>query len=260
MAKKNIKKSESMEQQQRLKGWLRFGVRFIALISLLGVVLWGGVKLSHPDTLPIRSIQIQGQLHYLDKQQLQSRLAGSVIGNFFTVGIHKIKASVKDLPWVAEVTVRRVWPDTVRVDVREYEPYARWADGGFLDRDGAWFDAPHEAVTKYLPMLKGPRGYESIVNQKLKSLGTVLQLLDMEIDQIQVNQRRAWRLVTTQGIVFNLGKEDLEQKLKRFVRVYPLDENNPGRKLKQIDLRYSNGVAVQWDLHSNAAKEGLVGG
>ena len=58
--------------------------------------------------------------------------------------------------------------------------------------------------------------------------------------------RGAWTVEFTQGVELKLGNKDTEGRVTRFVRLYPRLEQNDVRKVKRIDMRYANGVAVLW--------------
>ena len=48
------------------------------------------------------------------------------------------------------------------------------------------------------------------------------------------------------GLKLQLGSSEIERRLSRFIRFYPLLREPVGKRLKSIDLRYTNGLAVEW--------------
>jgi cell division protein FtsQ len=48
-----------------------------------------------------------------------------------------------------------------------------------------------------------------------------------------------------------LGRLQLEQRLQRFVRSWPMVLAHAAERISVIDLRYSNGFAVRWQLDNS---------
>ena len=92
-----------------------------AFVSVMLVVAVGiGVRwLLDPHTLPIKRVQISGQFRHLTSAQLQEAVSGTVVGGFFTVNVDAVMRAARTLPWVDTASVRRVWPDTLRLEVAE---------------------------------------------------------------------------------------------------------------------------------------------
>ena len=71
------------------------------------------------------------------------------------------RAQIAGLPWVAEATVRKNYPDTVQVDIRERNGYAVWQHGEHLtviDSAGLPIDDYAPARDSTLPLVTG-RGH-----------------------------------------------------------------------------------------------------
>lgn len=66
----------------------------------------------------------------LDMNVLQARL-GSQLGNsLFSFGVDKARDAVLSDPWVKSATVKKVYPDTIVVNVVERKPVALWQSRG----------------------------------------------------------------------------------------------------------------------------------
>ena len=48
------------------------------------------------------------------------------------------------LPWIKQVSVRKQWPDELKIHLVEYVPIARWNDQHMVDADGNSFSVPRE--------------------------------------------------------------------------------------------------------------------
>lgn len=71
-----------------------------------------------------------------------------------------------------------------------------------------------------------------------------LQPLNQSIAQISLSPRRAWQLRLENGVVLELGKDQVPQRLARFVEVYPYSLATLPAMPRYVDLRYRNGFAA----------------
>ena len=223
--------------------------------SVLGALLvWGGIKLEDPRTLPITSIGIQGEFHHLEKQQLQQALQGrlvggtcsSLCGGFFNVDVDAIRDVLLDIPWVNSATVRRVWPDTLQIEVVEQLPVARWSAGGLVNSQGQLFFPLPETYPPDLPELQGPVESQAVVAMRYREMEKELEPLTLHINRMVLDERRSWKIELNSGVTLLLGRVNDNTRLKRFARLYPVALAARAADIEQVDLRYTNGFSVRW--------------
>ena len=63
--------------------------------------------------------------------------------------------------------------------------------------------------------------------------------------QVSLSPRRAWQLKLDDGLVVELGREQVEARLEKFVRVYDRTLGRLNQTVNYVDLRYPNGFAVR---------------
>jgi cell division protein FtsQ len=230
------------------------GVLLLALMTLS--VMQGLEWFKDPYRFPLRVVEIEGGLHYLQKQTLQQHLAPHIEGGFFTVNVAGIRDAVEDLPWVYQARIQRVWPDILSVRIVEQDPIARWGEDGFLNRYGEPFFPAHIPEVTGLSQLAGPPGREQIVLEQYRAMTKSLAALGERVALLELDERRAWHVELASGVQLELGRTDTYRRLQRFVRSYRevfalrLDE------LQRVDLRYSNGFSVNWRQASMSAEQG----
>ena len=71
-----------------------------------------------------------------------------------------------------------------------------------------------------------------------------LEILQRGIAQISLSPRFAWQLRLDNGMQLELGREQMQQRLVRFVAVYPYSLATMAHRVNYVDLRYRNGFAV----------------
>jgi cell division protein FtsQ len=80
--------------------------------------------------------------------------------------------------------------------------------------------------------------------QRYVRFGAMLMPLKQKIVQISLSPRWAWQLRLDNGMVLELGREQMEQRLARFVQVYPYSLAAMQQPVRYVDLRYRNGFAA----------------
>ena len=55
-----------------------------------------------------------------------------------------------------------------------------------------------------------------------------------------------WSRIEPFALVLNLGKDDVQQRVDRFISAFPDAFDQQLLKVETIDLRYPNGFAVRW--------------
>ncbi len=248
---------------QGLRDILQRNVRSLTgllLVAVLAATVFTGKQwLSDPYRFPLNVVEVKGDFRYLGKQQLQAAIAPYANGGFFTVDVAAIRAAAEELPWVHKASVKRVWPETLRLQIEEQQPVARWGEQGFLNKRGEPFIPQQANVSLVLPSLAGPDGHELKVLENFRRVSKTLAPLGVKVTRMELDNRRAWHLQLDDEVLLELGRADGWQRLQRFVRAWP--EVFAGRldALQRVDLRYSNGFSVYWNqavLEDAGGKQG----
>lgn len=224
------------------------GRRWLLKLSL-GLVLvcalvYGWVKLTDPQTLPIHSVKITGSYSHVNPTALRETIMPFLQKGFLTVDTKDLQDRLQQLPWVYSVSVQRVWPDTLTISLVEQQALARYNDNALLNQYGELFSADSTAMAADLPLFVAPPGQQVLVWQTYQKLTTLLAPLGMKITILGLDARQSWRLQLSNGLVLLLGTTDPEQRLIRFVKAYPQVMGSKSAAVSYVDLRYANGMAV----------------
>ncbi len=241
----------------RLKSILPLRMLGTALL-LLGVIAllgWCVSLLNDPATLPISKVRVQGNFVHLDEAMLQRAVAEMAHQGFFSVDIEAVKQRVEQLPWVAQASVRRIWPDTLGIDVQEQKAVARWANGGLVNEAGRSFTPLASSHPSRLPLFRGPENMLPEIGEAYRRDSALLVNVGLRISEVNMNSRRALSLKLNQSenesFELVLGREQTEARLQRFIRVYKKLLAAHITEIERVDLRYSNGMSVAWKTGSH---------
>lgn len=240
------KKSAAALGAERSSGLLRWLTALGLLALFVGGSAWGVVTLRDPAVLPLKIVRIDGELKNLDRRALEQAVGGVVDGNFFTVDLDAVRAAALKLPWVDQVTVRRIWPDTLNMWVEEQQPVARWGDSRLVNGRGDLFTPEPEALDAELPRLTGPDDSAVEMVARYQRMTSRFVALKLDIAHLARDGRGAWTVGFKQGVELKLGHSDTEARVERFVQIYPRLEQVEEHRVKRVDMRYANGVAVLW--------------
>ena len=236
----------------------------------VGAALYGAAYyVTHlPGLFPLHSVRLSAVPQRVEAEKVLRVARNEVQGNFFTVDIERLRKSLEKLPWVRNVSIRREFPDSLEVRLEEHQVLGRWNGAALVNRQGEVFVADSEKMVpeaaprafpygdskQALPDFVGPDGEAVEVTRQYAQFNQQLAELNLQADQIVLSPRHAWQLHLSNGMVLELGREDMQQRLARFVEVYPYSlaaQKIEDRKQRTegavayVDLRYRNGFAVR---------------
>ena len=185
---------------------------------------------------------MNGELNHVTREQLKLIVSHYLQGNFFTLDLVKTRDAFQKLPWVRNVSVRRRWPDKLEVLVEEHRELARWGNIALVNTHGELF---HAASDKDLPVFYGPGDGVKEVAEHYQIYGELLRPTGMKVSQVELSPRHAWQIGTDSGMVIELGRELVQQRLKKFADVYDRTLGVLNMQVQYADLRYPNGFAVR---------------
>jgi cell division protein FtsQ len=240
--------SLKLTSTQRLADWFNHPwlLRSIMMITFLGVVGVFIQQIKFSEILPIKKVRVTGSLVHVNEAMLRNAIAGKIHGGYFNLNISHIKDVVEKMPWIKGVNVRRVWPDTVSISVIEETPVAIWNNKALLNNEGIVF-IPDDFKVTGLPEFITPDGTGKLAIKWFNMFQAKLIPQQLKISRLIIDTRRAITLELENGVTVVLGREIQLKRLSRFIDIYNHQLNQNIAMIKKIDLRYSNGLAVQWN-------------
>ncbi len=216
-----------------------------------------------PRLLPIKNVKLSAVPERVVAEEVLARVKSEVRGNFFTVDIEHLRKSLETLPWIRHVGIRREFPDSLVLEFEEHQPLARWNDAALVNVQGEVFEAE---TRQELPQFIGYAGSSAEMVQQYAKFSRQLAVLGLKVTQLALSPRHAWQMHLSNDMAVELGRAALQERLARFVAVYPYslgemrettslpgNTSMTGQKLKvdYVDMRYRNGFVVRM-RHGNA--------
>lgn len=222
-------------------GELAGGLLLVVLIVAGGRALWLWLD------RPVERVSIRGDLDHVSADYLRSELAPLIRGHsWLSLDLDELRADALSIDWLAEVSVSRQWPDTLTLELVEQVPVARWNDDSLLNPRGEPFAIGPVSLPDGLPDLAGPAGSGPEVLAYHRRLAERIDELGLELTQLRLEPRGAWRFQLDDGVWVMLGRNDRESRLGRLAAAWQRQLGVQASLIRYIDLRYPNGVAVAW--------------
>ena len=245
-AKRNrVKASEPRLRLPELP-WQRMGGVLVAVLATCACTLVA----VHTLDQPVKHVQLEGKFLRVSPVQIEQAVAAVAAGGFLSLKLEDVRRAVASVPWVDKVRVERSWPNSLRVRVIEHIPAARWGDDGLLNTRGELFLTDARHIPAELPRLDGPPGTESKVAKLYLSTYPRLLAVGLSLASVKLDPRGAWELSLAHGVQVRLGRQDVEGRLERFIRVASPTVSTRLNEVSYIDMRYSNGFSVGWTVRT----------
>ena len=230
--------------------WMQWATAALLAAAALLACAALALKLAQSRWFDFRRIEIAGDVRHESRAAVRAAISGRLAGNYFTMHLDQARRAFEALPWVAQVSVRRIWPNRLRVTLTEHRALGEWSDGRLVSDAGVLFEAnPAEAEADGpLVSFAGPSEEAAAAVARFRQFSATLAPLQLRVIALRVSDRASWSLTAAPGLHVELGRDDppgrLQQQLEAIVAAYPVVIARLDGPPARIDARYSNGFAA----------------
>jgi cell division protein FtsQ len=175
-----------------------------------------------------------------------TKLAPHLGEGFFAVDLADVRAAVAKLPWVERAEARKRWPDAIELVVYEQQPFARWGKDRLINRRGQVFNVAGAESLQGLPVLSGPDDRLDDVIRFHADCIREFSGSGLIVTEVALSSRGGWALTLASGATIAVGRDEPNERLKRFLDAWPKLAAGHTDPPAYVDLRYANGFAVRW--------------
>jgi len=208
---------------------------------------------------PVRSVRIAGEFEHVTREDLRAAIRESLRAGFFAIDVAAVRRAARKLAWVRDVTVQRVWPDSLNIVVTERQAVARWNEDALLENDASVFRPRENIDNDTHTQLRGPAGQQAYMLDQYKRLATTFGTLAGGIRRLSLSPQGQWQIVFGNGMTLVPGTDLEVGALRDFARAMPRVLGADLARVVRIDLRYANGFAVRWRKPAVPGAEGSKG-
>jgi cell division protein FtsQ len=254
---RNRKRQKRTEWRMPVTDALLRQVGSIVIVAAAGgAVLWG---LTTALDRPIRAVTLSGEFERVSPIRVEAALGDLRGVGFLSADLDALQRRVAELPWVDEVRVQRRWPGELQVLITEQVPAALWRDSGLLNVRGELFLPETRWDYAELPALSGPAGSEADVARRYLDMRGPLAEAGQLLTGLSLDDRGAWRIELGSGLEVRLGRQQVEQRFRRFVDVVIPLLAAADQGAGYVDMRYSRGFAIAWSAAGEPANNQTTG-
>jgi cell division protein FtsQ len=196
----------------------------------------------------LKNVKISGT-EQLGEADIMNKVSPFLKESLLKIDAAKMKEAITSHPFVKEVSIKRMYPFSILIDVKEKKPCALWIDGTgtimVLDENGE----------PYRGLIKGDEKGMFVINALNKGDAKSVYrevsawikggLLKREtLSEVFYNEGNITVFGFENGVEIILGKEDQDKRLKRAVAVFE-DAKRRGLLIKCIDARFEKGAIIQ---------------
>lgn len=246
MTRKARRGANFNEQQPRLSDGIAEKFLRLLMVTVFVAAIFGADFIYKQIDTPLSKIMVGGNFNHLEEQELAELVNMEIDGGFLSMNLNQLRQELQSHPWIHQVSVRREWPSTLKVEVIEEVPIARWGKKGFLNRLGDQLSLPENSNLKSLPVLEADFGSSQDMIAQYLLLAELLAPTDLRLTELQRDAVGAWQIETAAGVRIVLGRDQIIEKIRRLIVVWGSGLDVQLNNIATIDLRYPNGLAVSW--------------
>ncbi|MGA8882879.1 MAG: cell division protein FtsQ/DivIB [Acinetobacter sp.] len=232
-------------------GWL--------LLAVAAVVLAAGVFGFYRvmTDAQIAALNVAGVRSDAERSQVLAHVSPAVTENYFTSDLRAIRDRALELSWVDRVVVSRAWPNAIRVRVMPRNAIARWGTGRLLSDSGEVFTEVAPRNYQNLPLLHGPVSQSKMMMRRYNEINQLFLPAGIRLKELYLTERMTWFMQFDSGLRIIVDQDQTMSKLQRLSHLAHNDLKPVWPNIAAIDLRYRNGLAIQW---KNAAPPKIASG
>ncbi|KQO80304.1 cell division protein FtsQ [Rhizobium sp. Leaf262] len=222
---------------------------FFSCVGLYGMSLGGHTDVVAQATtsaagFAIEDVKVSGnvQTSEIDVFQLLG-LDGAT--SLIALDVNAARKKLTELPWVEDVDVRKIYPKTIEVRLKEREAFGIWQHGtelSLIEKSGSVIAPLRDNKYAGLPLFVG-RDAETGAAGFVDELADWPEIRNRVRAYVRVAGRR-WDLHLDNGIVVKLPEENVPKALQLLSRM-DMEDKVLSRDVAAVDLRLSDRTTVQ---------------
>jgi len=206
---------------------------------------------THPLKLvfPLRHVTFIGNRHLTDDELRQ--LSGIHLNDsLLTISGRQVNRRLLKSPWVRSVSLRKEYPGSLSIAIKEAEPFALLDMNNrlfLLDGDGKLLEELRGDSIPFLPVIMGdPYNEKEGLSEALKLARLLNEKgLSSETDRLEIVAHKPTELsVKIAGVLVKVGEGEYEEKIERLIKLEK-DIKNMGVPIDYIDLRFERKAIVK---------------
>ena len=205
----------------------------------------------HPKNiiLPMKHLVFTGNRHLTD-DELRELTGIGIQESLFIISNREVSQRLLKSPWILSVSIRKEFPDTLSLAIKEAVPFALLDMNGrlfLIDENGKLLEEMKNGSIPFLPVITGDPFHEKKGFSEALELAKLMndRSFSLERDYIEIILSKPHELtITIDGTVVIVGSGMYKEKLEQLLEL----ENHiksSGILVDYIDLRFADKAIVK---------------
>ncbi|MGD0231056.1 MAG: FtsQ-type POTRA domain-containing protein [Syntrophorhabdales bacterium] len=196
----------------------------------------------------LKNIRIKGA-DQLPESEILTKIYPFLKDSIFGTDMGKVKEAIISHPFVRDVRVKRVFPFSILIEVKERVPSALWVgpegDVQMLDEDGVRYRSLRKGETRELVVISAKKESDARDMFREVSLWDRQGIIKKDdLSEVVYDEGQITLFSLNDGVEIILGKEERPERLKRAMAVLD-DAKKRGLLIRCIDARFEDGAIIQ---------------
>ena len=192
----------------------------------------------------VREVVTIGNIEYSNQKILYDKLNQLIGQEIYKINLRNLKKNLENDSWIkyAQISIQK--PDILDIEIIEFQPVYIWNNDVYIDQEGEIIISKKMPIQDILKLSSNISDHKETYQIFIK-IQTILSLINLNV--LQVERDLDLLKIHTNKYNFLVSFGIFERKLKEFVTIYDQfsSKSKNLRDIKNIDLRYPTGFAVQ---------------
>ena len=225
--------------------WVSYGVVLGGHGSAVGSAATAGVGyVAAQAGFGIEQVRISGHKE-TGESEILAALDFGPASSLVTLDPYNAQRRLERIDWVKSATVKKLFPGTIEIEIREREPLALWQIGGIvslIDHSGSTIGLLRHRRHARLPMVVG-YGANRAAGELLDLIAEHPRIAGRVRAAVRVAERR-WNLRLDNGIEVRLPEADPGAALAELVQI-DTESGLLARDILMVDMRFADRLVVR---------------
>jgi cell division protein FtsQ len=198
---------------------------------------------------PVAHMVFTGNKHLTD-DELRELTGIDFHESLITISNKEVSQRLLKSPWVLSINVKKEFPDTLSLEIKEKEPFALLDMNGHLfliDEEGKLLEEMKDSSIPFLPVITGDPFHEEKGFSDALRLAKLMndRRFSLERDYTEIIISKPQELtVKIDGTVVIMGSGMYKEKLEKLIELEDYIKNS-GILVDHIDLRFADKAIVK---------------
>tara|TARA_Y100000748_G_C15226610_1_gene383383 strand:- start:1 stop:618 length:618 start_codon:yes stop_codon:yes gene_type:complete len=185
-----------------------------------------------------------GDIYYANEKNLTKKLNQFIGKKIYDIDLRLLKNEIEKDLWIKYAQVSIEKPTTLIIKVIEYDPIYLWNNKVYVDKEGSKINIDRYNMKRILKLNSNIGGHDEMYKVYLTTQ-EILSMINLNINAVERDLDTL--KIFTQRYNFYVSFGMFERKLIEFVSIYDQfsSKSEKLKKVKNIDLRYPTGFAVE---------------